>query len=59
MRPKQFPIPHQQEKIALMIVKKWPMLPQEGKVKLKQAKKNIRNQSLKTSFRGREKNYRK
>ena len=35
MRPKQFPIPHQQEKIALMIVKKWPMLPQEGKVKMK------------------------
>ena len=57
MRPKQFPIPHQREKIALMIVEKWSMLPQEGKVKMKQAKKYIRNQSLKTSFRGREKNY--
>ena len=47
MRPKQFPISHQRGKITLMIVKQLFMLPQEGKMKMKQTKKYIRNQSLK------------
>ena len=43
----KFSMPHQKGKMALMIGKQLPMLPQEGKAKMKLTKNYIRNQNLK------------
>ena len=49
--PSQFPMPHRKQKMPLMIGRQLPILPQEGKVKMKLTKKYIRNQNLKLQLR--------